>query len=338
MALARRHILRDEDLQKPEPKKEDVLGKLLLEVDSPNTIARLERLNKIATRPLSLLNPEQCADLEAIRKLARSTYGTPIYATLHEKVTSLFAPEGRVTIYQPHTIGSFFTSCITPNNLTEIAPDLNPGCALTCPGALPSPDKTWNFCSQNVLWCRWAVSSDARNSRHAAQRLQVDHSNNPLDQTFDFIFITYIPSSPRAVIFMDYQTYDEFPGFTRHEKARLIHRLGITDVKLLSYDFAPDSMNYKDLLGKTIKVIAIKPRADPRDNESPAQRLARRSKMMKTAAPASTRDSAMTWQEAAALAVALTLLVLLGISAGFLISHIRKSIVTSRTRKVKWRT
>lgn len=344
MALSRRHIVPAEEPPKPEPQgptKADIIAKLLSQVESTDTDERLARLHKIATRPLSLLSPEQCADLKTIKELSRSTYGTDAYPVLHTKVMNLFAPEGRVLVYNPHTIGSFFVGCVIRNNLTEASPDLNPGCALTCGDGMPPVGKGWGFCSQNVLWCMWSSRGPARlMRRHNATNLRMDHGNNPLDDTFDFFYVTYVPSSSRAVIFLDYQTYDEFPGFTRHEKARLIHRLGITDAKLLSYDYEPNSVNYKDLIGKSIKVLSIKPRADPRDFETVAQRTARRAKIAKKSGTTNSVDTSgpMTWQEATTLAIALALLVLLVISAAFLISHIQKAASAARSQRTKWRT
>lgn len=325
MALSRRHV----EISKPEPpidQKEDIIAKLLAQVENSDTTDRIVRLHKIATRPLSLLTSEQCADLDAIRKLSRSAYGTDVYSTLHTKIISQF---GEGIVYQPNTVGSWFMGCMVSNNLTQISPDVNPGCALTCADSLPPPGKTWGFCSQNVVWCVWASQSVARNSRRASGRIHIDHSG---DDNFDFIYITYIPSSSRAILYVDYKTYDEFPGFTRHEKARLIHRMKITDVKLLSYDFEDNSVEYKDLLGKPIKVLGIKPRADPRDNETVAQRTARRARVAKKmGVPVNTdSDSPMTWQQAVTLAVALAVLVILGICAGFVISHLRSRAVVRK--------
>lgn len=231
MALSRRRILTPE-------KKEDPVDKLMIEVNSDDLEVKLVRLYAIATRPLSLLSTEECADLESVRKLSRLTYDTPAYTVLHSRVMKLFAPDNTPRLFAPHTVGSFFVGCITPTNLAEIAPDVNAGCSLLCSDGLPPADKTknWGFCGQNVLWCMNSSQAEARNARNAAA-VRIDHSAKDV---FDFFYLTHIPSSSKAIIFMDYGSYADFPGFTKHEKARLIYRMNITDVKLLSYDYGPN--------------------------------------------------------------------------------------------------
>jgi hypothetical protein len=109
----------------------------------------------------------------------------------------------------------------------------------------------------------------------------------------------------------------------------------ITDIKLLSYDRDTNSTMYKDLLGETTKVLALKPRADPRDNETVAQRTARRAAISKTVSPpsTSTSDSPMAWQEATSLAVALVLFVLITFCAGVVMHKISLAIKTPAGKK-----
>lgn len=323
-----------EDLPKqepPEPSKEELLENvvknLMVQIDDPQTKSRIERLKMIATRPLSLLSAEQCSDLDAIRKLTKNAYGTSVYDALHTLVTSSFNTS---TIYSPHTVGSFFTGCITPTNLGEIA-DVNPGCALLCSDlSMPPPGQKWGFCSQNVVWCMLSSTAEARNTRRVTGPhipIRSDHSGTTLPEKFDFIYMTYIPSSTKAILFVNYKTYDEFPGFTLHEKARLIHRMRITDIKLLSYELEAPNV-YKDLIGSVSKVHKLKGRADPLDSETPAQRAARRASLNKNKASviATDDESPITWDTAAVLSFALMMLVLLGIAAFVTITKLRSTI------------
>ncbi len=370
MALTRRRLLKsgsDEvEVQKTtgfaSPTKDEMIATWTTEINSEQTLGRLTRLHLIATRPLSLLSTEQCTDLDSIRKLSRATYNTPAYSLLHARVMSLFTSD---IVYQPHTVGAFFVGCITPTNLSDITSDVNQGCSLLCSDAsLPPPDGPWGFCSQNVLWCVLSSSAVAKNARRALHNpagsrsirpfVEIDAGSSP--EAFDFIYITHIPSSSKAILFVDYPSYDAFPGFTRHEKARLMYRMDITDIKLLSYERDPlittSRMAYKDLIGRVVKIHSIKARPDPRDNETIAQRTARRAIAAKTSTPTSMYDdssSALSWYQAIGLAFSLLLVVILGICCGFLISILRTSpsIVTSQretTRSTKppgrsqWRT
>ncbi len=332
MALSRRHLLST----KPEASPPSDT------VNSPETIARLERLHRIASLPISLLSPEQCQDLEAVRKLARETYSTPSYRELHSRVTTLFSSTP-VQEVLPHTVVAFFIGCITPTNISEAVPDVNAGCSLLCSDGLPPPDKPWGFCSQNVLWCLLSSSSTARNSRSSAQTnsrtlVNINYQGTTLPESFDFIFMTHVPSSSKAVLFIDYQSYDDFPGFTRQEKARLIYQLHITDVKLLSYEKEDSTLRtnamfgvtYKDLIGKAVKVHALKSRADPRDSETPAEREARRAKIPPIVRTPERDETPVSWQHATMLAFALFVMVIMAVAAGFAIRSMRSSNRTKR--------
>lgn len=337
MALLRRRILIPSDIEeekKPEESSSTTLAKLIEQAGSADTINKIEKLHKIATRPLSLLTSEQCEDLDYIRKLSLSCYDTEAYSILHSEVTKLFNSSVR---YSPHTVGSFFVGCMVPSNLSDVAPDVNPGCSLMCSASgLPPSKKKWGFCSQNVLWCILSSSATAKNARSASDQniVEVDSGGGGAG-SFDFIYMTHIPSSSKAVIFVDYKTYEDFPGFTRYEKARLIYRMKITDIKLLSYDHDEEKMVYRDLIGKAIKVQKIKSRADPRDNETVEERTKRRAQVAKQTAEAlsimhptgcNSEVIPIDWKTATILAVALLLLIILGLCASFAVSSLtRKS-------------
>lgn len=379
MALSRRRMTRTAStdaqiksdlLGEEEPRKmeseTDILGKIIEEVNSTETADRLSRLFAIASRPLVLLTNEQCADLAAIRKLSRLAYGTLAYSEFHSRVMRIFSPpvstaslpvssDGSGTSvlppsYSPHTVGSFFVGCVTPNNLNTAVPGISQGCTLLCADSLPPPmtdpvqraisgtslqnatNPTWGFCSQNVIWCLLSSSTVAKNLRDASKSHQTDSLSKVVDigagpESFDFVYLTYLPSISKAILFVDYSSHDSFPGFTRHEKARLIHRMHINEVKLLSY--SGDATNYTDLIGRTILVQNIKSRSDPRDSETSTQRANRRLKSSMDSADknsvsmgilaAHNSDSAMTWQTGVILGFALVLLfaiVFLAVFAG----------------------
>lgn len=237
----------------------------------------LNSLHKIEMRPIALLTAEECSNLDNIRQYARELYGTPEYNVFHSHILEIFT----VDIYPPHTVGSFFTGCVTPTNISSAVADVNPGCSLLCSSdSLPSPQSSWGFCSQNVIWCVLSSSSIAKNlaaaniagRNNTGTYVHVDASSSssgvsPQDLgSYDFIHLTRVPTSSKAILLVDFPSYDEFTGFTKREKARLIHRLHINNIKLLSYDKIT-ATEYKDLIGKTVRVIDIKTRPDIRDSE-----------------------------------------------------------------------
>lgn len=330
MALSRRRMI--ERTQEAGPTDDELRAQattlMSIEVNSEETQGRLTRLYQIAKRPISLLSTEQCSDLDIVRKLARRTYGTSAYNELHSQVMTLFAEAGS---YLPHTVGSFFIGCVTPTNIDSAVPDVNRGCSLLCGDALPPPTipgapSSWGFCSQNVIWCLLSSSSMAKNILASQQSENrplprtgiVDHTTSTDPESYDFIRLTILGTSSKAILFLDVPTYDAFNGFTRHEKARLLYRLNISDVKLLSYD--KNGTNYTDLLGKTIRVQDIKQRPDVRDAE-PRPMVAIRQPVKLQPEQG---DVPLSWSQAIPLAVAMVLFILLGVSTILLFNRMSK--------------
>lgn len=220
------------------------------------TLERLKRLSFITTRPLALLNTEQIDDLESIRKQASELYNTAGYSIFHTEVTKLF---GASTSHAPHTVGSYFMGCST-GLTTPPNSEMNAGCALLCAGSLPpliaTGDHKWGFCSQNVIWCLPSNSLRAQQLRENPIGVTLDTSTAG---GFDFIFMTRVTESSKAVLFVEYDAYNAFPGFSKLEKARLVQRMHIHNVKLLSA--AITDGQHADLIGRAIEVTSLKERS-----------------------------------------------------------------------------
>jgi hypothetical protein len=244
-------------------------------VRSPEMLQSLQSLVSWADTPLATLPSEQCEKLAELKNFAKGSYGTPAYSYMYQLISSMFAGT-----YQPHTVGSFFVGCImNSSTLDEATAGVNRSCSLLCSEALPIPQgfrgQDWKFCSQNVIL---VLKRDSEISRKINSSI---HYNNlkfgEKNDMFQFLPMTKIPSSTKGILYVDYLSYDDFPGFSVFEKARLIYSMNITDIKLLSYE--KTGTEYRDLLGKPLKVREIKHRPDPRDSETPEQRASRRSKL-----------------------------------------------------------
>lgn len=265
------------------------------ELDS-STKQIIEELYKSANHPVLTLSDEDNKKIEVIRELSHKTYGTLTYDKLYSYAKDIFCADG--VKYRPHTVGSYFIGCSVKTNIKESTQNVNPGCSVLCAGSLPVPkslidkDKEqWGFCSQNVIWCLSTADEYQRKVRisrtithgmveqtHLADNPTYLDRVKPEDQVFEFSFLTHISASTKALLFVNYNSYEEFPGFTEREKSRLINHMGVTDVKLLSYNM--DGTNYKDLVGNPIKVFSLKTRTEgknlgvftKRDENSPQVR------------------------------------------------------------------
>lgn len=302
-------------------------------VSSSNDITViLLRLLEISSRPLAVLSPDQCADVDTVRRLARKLYGTPEYDDFYANVIKIFASL-KTDPPQPRTVGSFFMGCIISSNATQGISDVNPGCALLCADSLPpsssirrgGESSKWGFCSQNVIWCLLNSSPTAKQLR----TLRKDPE--PTHEFFEFMFVTQIPYTTKAILFVDYKSLDEFPGFSVREKSRLIHHMHITDVKLLSYD--KSGTEHIDLVGSAITVGQLKSRVTPQD--SIASLRAPRTKVKITLEEAikadvlsqpllTTSGNLSSWMLNLPLAIALGLLLLVIVCSIFLMRDLKR--------------
>lgn len=244
-------------------------AEIAVEEDDEN---RLKRLFEIRKLPISLLSKTQCQDIDDLQKTARDKYTSEYYRVLYNKIIEDFNEEN----YQPHTVGAFLIGCMKPTNLQEIS-EVNRGCSLLCTGSLPLPyelatKEKWGFCSQNVILCVSNKSKFADTVRASGDKTYLSKPlipiNNKDPDAFEFIPMVSINSSSKAILFVDFASYDEFPGFNYKEKAYLLHRLFISDIKLLSY--SKDGSEYKDLLGggKILRVHELKKRPEIPHEES----------------------------------------------------------------------
>jgi hypothetical protein len=290
----------------PVPTPEELLTaaieKLTIEVNSEAVVTRLERLKQVASRPIPLLSPEHAVDLEAMKKLSRSAYGTPAYALLYAHVLRIFGPEKTA---EPFTVGAFFIGSSIPTNLTTVLSDVNVGCSLLASNGLAPSEGKWSFCNQNVIWCLLSSTSMARNSKQYS-----------FADGYCFIRMNNISSSNKAILFVDSDSYDSFPGFSKREKSYLMNQMRLYNVKLLSTE---QGVSYTDLIGKTIKVQALKTRA-----EKPRSRR-----------QSGTNKVQSSWKEAFTIMLMLLVLVVVVICAVKMIRSMRAPMQTKRRRATK---
>ena len=137
-------------------------------------------------------------------------YDTDYYNVLHNLVKDKF---GDLKDVQPGTVGAYFAGCLINPELSG----LPKGCSPICAGSMPPPqDKfdqlQWAFCGDTVISATYS----------------------PQTQNFDFTIVNTIPNSDRALIFVNYNNLNTFPGFTDEDKNKLTN-LGIRNVQLLGY-------------------------------------------------------------------------------------------------------
>jgi len=233
---------------------------------------KVSRLVRYGHLPIASIPEADRLIFEEIREDVYKYFNTKWYDELFEIVKNEFGMSidtvvdgqhaiARVSVpFLPKTIGAYFTGCLAKTNITDVTQDVNDGCSLLAAGNMPRPtpgntsgntlpDVKWTFCSQNVIWCQLKVIHPANTVEEISK----------MGGDFEFLFLTKISNNTNAILFVNYDNYEEFPGFTDVEKETL-RKLKIFNVKLLSYN--KEGTEYKDLIGEVTSVKDLKKRED----------------------------------------------------------------------------
>lgn len=287
---------------------------------------KLDKLFAIKHKPLSTLTTEECSLLDDVRKTARHLYSSSQknYEQFFNEIVKRSIQE-ESSPPKAHTVGAFLTGCLAETNIMNAVDGVNKGCSLLCYDSLPTPK--WGFCSQSVILCVTNNSEFAKVVRSYGNKTFLRGPLIPINTTdehaFEFIMLTNVSSSSRAILFVDFLTYNDFPGFTRREKGFLMYRMHINNVKLLSYD-KENASEYKDLLeGKVLRVHELKSRPEIVEQPlistpiEPSAMMSGKKQVVSTLR--SDDQQPLSWSQATILFIALSLLAIIIIfSLGFL--------------------
>lgn len=167
--------------------------------------ARLLRLSSNAHVRIRDLKGELKEDFDSLARQVNALYNTENYPQFYNEVMNYFTEEN----YRPGTVGAYCGGCI----LKEKGNLMSRGCTVICAGSVPPPynEKDWDFCDELVIW---AVYNG---------------------KEFEFTTLNEVEDNSRAIIFIDYPTMEEFPGFSEEEKETLAEN-GIKEVKFMYYN------------------------------------------------------------------------------------------------------
>lgn len=229
---------------------------------------KINQLLPFSSRPIASLPENEKEIFEEVRNTVRKYYHTDHYAQIYSTALKHFPETSPPPTFLPKTVGSYFTGCLIQTNI-----DASPGCSLLCAGSMPLPSSnssSWSFCSQNVIWCLLNIDVPPSNANEVKN----------ISGDFEFLFLTRISGSPNAVLFLNYPSYDEFPGFTETEKS-ILKKLKIFNIRLLSYD--KTGTDYTELSGGNLmKLNEVKTRNEDVKARAPKAVV---DKLMSTADP-----------------------------------------------------
>jgi hypothetical protein len=165
-------------------------------------------------------------DYNLITKFETMLYETNSFDLLQKMIDDQF--DNLETVI-PGTIGAHFVGC----NIDTSFSDTNPGCSAICAGSMPRKDKFWQSCNNSVIM--------AKNNNYG----------------FDFDHLSVGRDKSHAHIFINYDTLEDFPGFTKEEKLKL-SKMGIQYVYLHSHK--NNDYNYDQLTDSAVHISTLKTR------------------------------------------------------------------------------
>lgn len=196
--------------------------------DLRNKLANLKANANVKIRKLSGQLKE---DFDSLAQYVAWIYNTESYPLLYAEIQNYFSPDDT---YYPGTIGAYCGGCLVKRKdglLTR-------GCTVICAGSIPPPyeDPDWDFCSDLVIWAVY--------NGEAFEFTTLNEVDNEKDD--------------KAIIFIEYNSLDSFPGFSEEEK-KTLREHGINQVRLVYYNPEGNPM-YKEVSGGFVSLDSIKTR------------------------------------------------------------------------------
>lgn len=201
--------------------------------------SKLQHLKDNSSLAIRKLNGKLKDDFDALARYVAWTYDSESYPVLYGEIQRYFHPDD---VYQPGTVGAYCGGCLVKRK----GGLLSRGCNVICAGSIPPPqdDPGWAFCYDLVIW---AVYDGSNFSFTTLNEVEDNHG--------------------QAIIYVNYPTLDEFPGFSEAEK-RTLSSNGIQRIRLVYYNPNGDPIN-KDLTDGFVELTEIKTRS-PTPTPTPA--------------------------------------------------------------------
>lgn len=167
-------------------------------------------------------------DFDSLAQYVAWIYNTDSYSVLYAEIQNYFHES---ETYQPGTIGAYCGGCLVKKKDGLAAR----GCTVICAGSIPPPHNQpdWEFCSELVIW---AVYNDGSYSFTTLNEIEDEQDD-------------------KAIIFIENETLETFPGFSLAEKKTLKEH-GLNQVRLIYYNPQCNPM-YKEVSGGFINLDQI---------------------------------------------------------------------------------
>lgn len=192
---------------------------------------KLSHLKNNAHVQIRKLSGKLKEDFDSLAQYVAWIYNTESYPILYTEIQSYFHDTDK---YQPGTIGAYCGGCLVKRKdglLTR-------GCTVICAGSIPPPynDPDWDFCSDLVIWA-------------------VYNGDN-----YDFTTLNEIEgeNDDKAIIFIEQDCIESFPGFSDAEKKTLKDH-GLNNIRIVHYNPGSDPM-YTEVSTGFINLDQIKAR------------------------------------------------------------------------------
>ena len=192
---------------------------------------KLARLKENANVSIRKLSGSLKDDFDSLAQYVAWIYNTDSYPLLYAEIQGYFNEDNT---YQPGTIGAYCGGCLVKRKdglLTR-------GCTVICAGSIPPPydDPDWDFCSDLVIWAVYNGEN---------------HDFTTLNEIED-------ERDDKAIIFIEQDSLESFPGFSDAEKKTLKDN-GLSQVRLVNYNPESDPM-YKEVSGGFVSIDQIRTR------------------------------------------------------------------------------
>ncbi len=196
--------------------------------DLRRKLAHLKENSHVQIRKLSGKLRE---DFDSLAQYVAWIYNTESYPLLYSEIQSYFCESDT---YQPGTVGAYCGGCLVKRKDSL----LTRGCTVICAGSIPPPydDPDWDFCSDLVIWAVYNGES---------------HDFTTLNEIED-------ERDDKAIIFIEQDSMESFPGFSDAEK-KILKDHGLNQVRLVHYNPESDPM-YKEVSGGFVSIDQIKSR------------------------------------------------------------------------------
>lgn len=213
----------------------------VVSIDLNQLREQLENLRNNSNLLIRNLSGKNLDDFNAVKEAVGTAYGTDSYTPFYNEILQYFQ---NVEHPVPGTVGAYFAGCLPTNTgNVDIA-----ACTPVCAGSVPVPQDNWTNCEYKVLLAEYNGKGYTFTLLHNGNGANAENSN-------------------RALIYLNCDQIETFPGFSQAEKASLAG-LDVSEVNLFCWNSSTGT--YTDLTDGFSQLSTITGRSSS-DGDPPSQ-------------------------------------------------------------------